>query len=94
MVRQEVEGRDVLLGVEEDCRRGDHGKEADVPDTGSGDEDTRIFPAQEEHCGELNGCCLQLVNTLLEYLKSIGKFYNIDQLALLVHICKIWNALL
>ena len=30
----------------------------------SGDEDTRIFPAQEEHCGELNGCHLQLVNTL------------------------------
>ncbi len=52
---KKMEGRDILLRFEEGGGRGDHGKEDDVPDTGSGDEDSCIFPAEEEHCGELNG---------------------------------------
>jgi len=51
---KEMECRDILLSFEEDGRRGDRGKETRVPGIGSCDEDTSIFPAQEEHRGELN----------------------------------------
>ena len=46
-VWKEMEGRDILLRFKEDGRGSDHGKEADVPDTGSCDEDICIFPAKE-----------------------------------------------
>ena len=59
---KEMENLDILLCFKEDGRRGDHGKEAYVPDTGSSDEDICIFPAKEEQCGELIRCQVELLN--------------------------------
>jgi hypothetical protein len=44
---KEMAARDILLRFKGDGRIGDHGKEDDVPDTGSGDEDICIFLAKE-----------------------------------------------
>ena len=47
------EGGDILFCAEKNSRRGDHGEQACLSDTGGNHEDICIFPAQEEHCGEL-----------------------------------------